>query len=183
MKLRTNNKKTPKKFLLIALAIIAGLTLVYGVFAFQTKAWPFSPASTVNLNPTSSEEKSTGEEIKSDSVNNNTPPNKATPSNDISPSAASASVLFSATTQDNTTYHIRVLIETVLDGGTCALSLTKSGEQTYTANADIQSGPSSSTCKGFDIPLTDLSPGTWVATVTITSGSTTGTATKDITVQ
>ncbi|MDB5179802.1 MAG: exported protein of unknown function [Candidatus Saccharibacteria bacterium] len=183
MQIRVKNKKTRKKLLLTTLIVVIILVLGYGVFASQAKIWPFLSANTVNLSPASDTEKSTGEQIKSDSVNSSPQPSKQSPSNDANPSTTTTSVLFSSTTQDTTTYHVRVLIESVLNTGTCSLTLVKSGQQTYTATADIQPGPSSSTCKGFDIPLSSIATGNWNATVTVTSSGTSGAASQEILVK
>jgi hypothetical protein len=56
------------------------------------------------------------------------------------------------------------------------------GEQ-YTAAADTQAMSTSSTCKGFDIPLTALASGKWKAVITFNNDTLTGSANKDITVQ
>jgi len=183
MQTRITKQKTRKKLLLTTLIVVIILALAYGVFAAQAKIWPFPSANTVNLSPATNNEKSTGDQIKSDSVNDDNQPPKETPSNDANPSTTSTSVLLSSTTQDSTTYHIRVLIDSVLNSGTCTLSMTKSGEQTYSSTADVQAGPSSSTCKGFDIPLTSLAVGNWTTTVTVTSGNTTGMVSQEISVK
>jgi len=182
MQIRLKNKKSKKvKIITLAIVIIL-LGGAYAAFASYQNIWPFSSTTPVNLDSPSTDEIKTGEQIKSDSVESDDEV-KENPSNDVDPTATNATIMFTSTTQDSTAYRIRVLIDSVLGSGTCTLSLSKSRSATYNSTVEIQSGPSSSTCKGFDIPLTEVSAGDWTATITVTSGVTTGTATKGISIQ
>lgn len=175
------NKKPSKRYLVIAIAFILILA-GYTASAYQLNLWPFQSKDTVNLSPASDDEKSAGENIKSDTVNPSSD-SKETPSNDVDPSVTSLSVDFSATTQTDFNYQIRILIGSVLANGKCTITVTKTGSPTYTAEARIQPGPSSSTCQGFDIPLANLNSGTWTASVSVESDNATGTATKEISIK
>jgi hypothetical protein len=64
---------------------------------------------------------------------------------------------------------------TDVTNGTCNLKLTKDNDtKTYSSNV-INTGTYYS-CDGFNIPVTDLSSGTWVVSLNVTSGSRSGTA-------
>lgn len=70
---------------------------------------------------------------------------------------------------------IRVSIDQTLGSGTCDLTMT-SGSATYTATAPvIQSGATTSSCEGFDVPVSELSAGAkWGINIKISSGDKTG---------
>lgn len=70
---------------------------------------------------------------------------------------------------------IRVSIDQYLTDGTCELVL--SGPSSYTATAPVAPEASTSTCQGFDIPLSALTPGEYDIRINITSGSLAGTLT------
>ena len=70
---------------------------------------------------------------------------------------------------------IRTSIDQYLADGTCELSLT--GPTSYSAATLVIPEASTSTCQGFDIPLSDLSSGEYNIQINITSGSLSGTLT------
>lgn len=63
---------------------------------------------------------------------------------------------------------IRVNIDQYLDSGTCRLSL--GGGTEYSDVASVVSSASTSTCEGFDIPLSELASGTYKITIDLNSG-------------
>ena len=69
---------------------------------------------------------------------------------------------------------LRTTINQALKSGSCVLTLT-SGGRSVTKNTNIVQNPSSSSCAGFDVPLSELSPGRWDITITITSDGKSGT--------
>ena len=68
---------------------------------------------------------------------------------------------------------IRVNIDQYLSSGTCELTL-KNGDKSYTESANIADSASTSTCEGFDIPLSKLSSGSWGIIIRLSSGDKTG---------
>jgi hypothetical protein len=60
--------------------------------------------------------------------------------------------------------------------------MTKDGSN-YSTSVDIQALASSSTCKGFDVPLSQLSSGTWNISIDISVGSKTGHITDQVKVE
>lgn len=111
-------------------------------------------------------------------------PVQSTPnSNDQNTPTPPSTITGSITSKNktSTTLQIRVLIDQILSGGTCKLTLTnKSTGTTVVKSADILASPSSSTCKGFDIALSELKSGTYDITIAITSESQTGTITGNV---
>ena len=63
---------------------------------------------------------------------------------------------------------IRNTIDQLVGGGTCELTLT-SGSKTVTKSAEIIQNPSSSSCAGFDVPVSELGSGQWDIKIKITS--------------
>jgi len=72
-------------------------------------------------------------------------------------------------------YRIRVNIDQFLKlPGTCMLSVISDGKVVYTDYVNIISNPSSGSCKGFDIPLTKLSPGEYNIKIEVNANQKTG---------
>lgn len=88
-------------------------------------------------------------------------------------------VTIASVNQNDGVLQIRTLISAVTSTGSCTLTLVKEGV-TITRTAQIQALPSSATCKGFDIALSELSVGPWQATLVYENDELTGTATKEI---
>ena len=68
---------------------------------------------------------------------------------------------------------IRVEIDQFLTSGTCKLVLSK-GENTYSEDANIFADASTSTCEGFNIPVSKLEDGNWKIRIELSSNSKTG---------
>ena len=54
---------------------------------------------------------------------------------------------------------IRVNIDQYLSSGTCELTLARSGATIYSSIANIGGGAATSTCEGFDVPVSNLGGG------------------------
>ena len=63
---------------------------------------------------------------------------------------------------------IRNTINQFIDSGTCELTLT-SGDTAIRRSAEIIQNPSSSSCAGFDIPLSELGSGQWSIEIYVSS--------------
>ena len=77
---------------------------------------------------------------------------------------------------------IRVNIDQYLNGGNCSLTLTKDGNSVYTASASIIDSASTSTCEGFNVPVSGLSSGKYNIVININSGEKTGIISGEVTV-
>lgn len=177
------NKKS-KKYILIGIAALVVLLLSCAAAAWHYSFWPFNSTQKTNLNPPSSDEKQAGDQIKADSLETISNENASKSGDNQSPTSTSGapistvSVDITAANQNNPNFQIRVLIQALLSGGECKLTLTK-GSSVYTATVPIASTSSTSTCAGFDVPVNKLSPGTWKAVVDVSSTAMTGQAIKD----
>jgi energy-coupling factor transporter transmembrane protein EcfT len=177
-------KKSPKKFspkkivyIVIAVLLLAALSCTVYVYAFNGSILGWSASSKNETPADNSQQTDTPSSTEETPIDN--PSKGVEPSNDV---PENITVIFSATNQTDTTLQIRALIEAVLGSGQCTLTLT-SGSTTVTKTASVQALASSSTCTGFDIPLTELPAGEWQLNLVVTSGSSKGSVEKGITVQ
>ena len=69
---------------------------------------------------------------------------------------------------------IRVNIDQYLSGGKCILGLRREGASIYGAEASIVDAASTSTCEGFNVPLSDVSNGHFSIVIFLESGGKTG---------
>lgn len=88
----------------------------------------------------------------------------------------------SAINQNESSLQVRILIDRILADGTCTIELTM-GSLTVSKTANIFSLPGNSTCEGFDIANSELSPGTWHYQITAVSGGKTGTTSGSVEVR
>lgn len=76
---------------------------------------------------------------------------------------------------------LRVTIDQSLSSGSCQLRLTNAGK-TLTKTALVIPNPSSSSCQGFNVPVSELGSGAWQIEITVSSGDRSGTIVSSITI-
>ena len=164
MKINKKNSTQQKKSVFI-ISIIAAVLLVAISAAILIKVAPNSnQGSTINLDKPTEEQLQTGDDIKNEAngENSQTGSDPALPPKAIEGSdQKTVNTEITAANIDGAVLHVRTLIQYVTTTGSCTLTLTGPQQRTYTATAAIQAMPSSSTCRGFDIALSDLSSGEW----------------------
>lgn len=175
LKQKKSNKKIP---FILAIVVIFIVAISVYVFAFNGSifGWQFRKDDpTVNLDPPTNEQKETGNQTKRDAIEKNQekPDNEDTPGADNS--SDSLSVSFSTINQNENGLQIRVMIQEVFTDGTCVVTLTHE-DQVVTKTASIYPMASVSTCKGFEIPIAELSAGTWNIEATVTNHDRSGQA-------
>jgi hypothetical protein len=191
-------KKSYKKNIAVGIAaalllvVLALMTYVYG-FNGSVLGWPqhhqASPINTSSTDPKAPTESQikAGNNIKQNSVSNSPPSSntKMGVSNDQPPSPtpnpgskSTVSLAITSTNQNDVTMQIRSIIYSIQNTGTCTLTLTKLNNPTITMTAGVQALPSSSTCKGFDVPLSQLSKGQWTANLDFSNDTVTGSTVK-----
>ena len=69
---------------------------------------------------------------------------------------------------------IRVNIDQYLNGGNCTLKVLKGGSIVYNATAAVIDSASTSTCEGFNVPVSSLPSGNVDITISISSNGKTG---------
>ncbi len=178
-------KLFPRKLIIatsLSLVLIIGaLTYVYA-FHGNLFGWTTNKASSndgaINYEPATPEQQQAGTTVKTGS--SDTP---AAPTTSPGSTLKNVQVTITAANQNGSTLQIRALIGAVENTGTCTLVLSRSGQSSVIKTAGIQALSSTSTCQGFDIQTSELSPGTWGALITYSSSTLTGSATKSITIQ
>lgn len=186
------HKRTFKKPLLITVAIIIliGITFCLYVYVFKGpipdwKKSPVTQVNTVNYDKPSKEQSEAGDNIENDNKSNN--PSQVGSDRAPQPSGTSQDkgktpVTITSSGQNGNTAQIRSLISAVVNTGTCTLTMTKQA-QTVIKTSPIQSLPSSTTCQGFDIPISELSPGTWKVELVFENDTLKGVASSNINIQ
>jgi hypothetical protein len=175
----------------VALVVIAGGLATY-VYAFNGNVFGWTASkddsSSINLDEPTDEQKQAGDDIKKQNLENegkdstgNTDTTE-TPETQPGPDKSKVSITITSSSADTTTYRLRALISALESSGTCTLTLTKD-QQTVTKTADIQPSATTSTCKGFDIPVSELSAGQWNATLTYESDTLLGSASTSVTIK
>lgn len=175
---------------LTGVVFVVAICALYLAIAYQNSLWPFVSKEAFNTEPPSASQVDAGKQQKSQSadIGNSTKQNSGSdpapqpsqPTDGSTPTVGFNIVSASVNSSSNI-LHIRTMLQTVTSSGTCKLTMTGPEGKVFTATTDIQAGPSSSSCQGFDIPVSSLSPGAWDISIQYESDTATGLATKEIT--
>ncbi len=183
MKIKTS--KITKKTIIVAAVSLAVILLSYTAAAAVYKLYPFNVSSNTEATTTQQEadninydepteaqkqageaqKKLTAEQQQDDEVSSNPP-----------------EVTITALNQTADMVQIRTLISAITDQGKCTLTLTKDST-VVVKSVGIQALPSESTCKGFDVAVSELASGSWNASVVVEVGSLSGSAVKEFTIE
>lgn len=179
--MKLSRKKSPHYIrtilIVIAILVFAAALAWYLLRQKNSSTSTLGPVNTVNYDaPTKSQS-----DVVTDTP---TPTNEnQAPTSQTAENTGTIDVSISSANSSSGELRIRTIIRPVTTGS-CALTLTKSGSQTITKQADLQTMSTYSTCQGFDIPLGTLSPGSWTASVSAkTSSGATGSAYREVTVE
>lgn len=186
--------QTSKNYKKIFAAVSVGIIILVAssVAAYYFELGPFNSRTneSVNLEPAKEEEKSTGSDTKQSTLEQNNA-GKHNTGSDPSPAPQpvegsnkkSVGMEISAANQTDTSLQVRTYIQTVTDTGVCSLSIKNANGVTYTATADVQALASTTTCKGFDIPVEKLSPGRWTVVINFSNDNLIASATKVVVIK
>ncbi|HEX6462226.1 MAG TPA: hypothetical protein VFZ58_03035 [Candidatus Saccharimonadales bacterium] len=193
MKIQHQNKNKKRVFIACIAVVILLAGLATYLFAFKGTFFGWNPIIKTTHNygdvPTSDQIKA-GEAIEQQTdeashsgENPNAVGSERPPASTPDPNGGKAivAIRISSVNQNDGLLQIRTLISSIISSGTCALVL-QNGSSVITKTAEVQALPSSATCKGFDIPLSDVPDGVWRATLTFENATLKGSETKDITV-
>lgn len=187
MKVQTKSRP-PRKILVILLILGVVLALGYTATAYVTKSlWPFAehPKTTNDQQPQNNTQDTDTTESETPPAPEPTPENPTkTPSqfDGTDPNTNSnLTVLINYLGVTNSNLTVRTTIDQYISSGSCTLTLSRAGAASITRQADIVANPSSATCKGFDIPTTELSSGNWTVTITVTGGDKSGSVSDEVT--
>ncbi|AGL62207.1 exported protein of unknown function [Candidatus Saccharimonas aalborgensis] len=177
MRIQNRNQTRP----ILVFSAIVGIVLFTLLGAsYYFKKWPFSPASsstsqtnsTINYTKPTEQQMTAGTQAKEQAAANSSQQNtdkKDTPLG-----------VTLTTVQPGTVVYIRAMIDKVTTSATCHLAMVGPGQKTYSAEAPTQALAGTSTCRGFNIPMTSLAPGIWKITVSVTDdGTLSGSATTE----
>lgn len=181
MKIHKNTRRLP---LVLLLALVVSGVGIAGYFLYFKEGAPFNAASTtdkpsINYDTPSDGQVAAGNDAKKDAVNSSDTDNSADdpkqpsdPPSTESSLGKTAPLGHSITVREvnNSTLYVRNEIEGVYSSGTCVLILTKNG-RTITKKSGVQALAQVSTCRGFNVPTSELSQGTWNITLTVTIGN------------
>lgn len=165
---------TRRLLLVVALILLFIAGIVGTLYLFRLG--PFSPTtnqttnqgqSPIDYNPPTKEQVSTGETIKEQTTNgaSGSDPSPAPTPPAAGSTKSSVGMEMTSTNIELGTVHLRTLIQAITSSGTCTLTATGPSGKTLTMTAGVQAGPSTSTCKGFDIPMSSLSTGKWTFSI------------------
>lgn len=190
MQLKQTSHRKRTVLLLTAIGVLclgAGLAYALATGGFTS---PQSDDAQVDYKTPTDQQIKGGEAIEqqsAESSNNGADPNQVGSDRGVGSSPTTddgktgVNVTISAANQNDGVLQIRTLISSIINTGTCTLTLTK-GSAVVTRSAGVQAIASSATCKGFDIPVSQLSPGAWQASVTFENDTAKGTGTRTVTV-
>ncbi|NCO10857.1 hypothetical protein GW930_03055 [Candidatus Saccharibacteria bacterium] len=181
--MKIKNRYTTKRNLVIALAalLVVGLaSLSIYVFAMNGNlfGWQLNPTTQEQSSsetdaidtedatpdpesPPTDEQISDGAEIKRDSLTES--------EQDETPQTTTVQITAASQSAPGETVSIRAFIQKTTNQGTCTLTMSNGNKQVL-KTAQIQALPSGSTCKGFDVAFSELSSGTWNATIEYRNG-------------
>jgi len=146
--------------------------------------WPFaaqkSHSSTVVNNEPHQEKSKSTNNTKVKSPSNQTPKQYDTPEDsNQSDSTLNGTINYSNVVDD--TLSVRATINQKLSSGSCQLTLkNQTTGQTVVKSANIIANPSSSTCSGFDIPVSQVGSGNWSIVIDLTSSNESGQITGSV---
>lgn len=172
MKIKIRKQPNKAIFIVVGILLIVGIlaTSAYAYFNSQSEQNDPTLINDVDYDAPSDDQIQAGEDIKKGSVDD-----------DGGEPANANNVTITAKENDGTLLRIRTLVGAVSSTGTCDLTLEKDGV-TVTRSALTQPLASNSTCKGFDIPVSELSSGVWDLTIEVTINNETSTVVDKVTI-
>lgn len=171
----TTKRKAPKVIIAAIITLLLLGTAVFAYFYFITpqtdNTRQIRPTGEVDYNPATEEQIKAGADQKGRNQTDSPSPDKE---GDIS-------ITITSINATSSSLQLRTELLLISNTGTCTLTLKK-GNTTITKEVGIQAGPTTSTCKGFDMNEA-LSSGVWTATVSVVSGERSGTTSQEFTVE
>lgn len=186
------NKKDTTKRVIIIIGLVLALLVAGVAAAALLKLGPFAstalPRESVDLNKPTDDQVKNGESIKQDTVENKGGSTGSDPLPSPTPGTtpgdkSTVDMQITAYNQDSDTVYIRSLIQLITSSGSCQLRMSGPNGKTYSATSGVQAVSSSSTCGGFNIPVSSLSPGNWTINLSFSNDSYSASVTRDIVVK
>lgn len=175
---QTKSKKLAIIITTLVILILAGIIL-YSYIKLQQQNLA---SDSLHYDGATSEQKQQGDAAKSASIgadDASKPNTTATGSDSASPTAGTVQVTIPSAQQTNDTVRITTSIGAITSDGTCTITI-QNGSRTHSESVAVQPLASTSTCKGFTVPVLNLGTGTWTITLEYTSSSLSGKATSTV---
>jgi len=168
MKIKTNKSKN-KYLIAIPLVILACALPILWYTNTQRTNDPSQDSPDITSKPTT-EQIEAGDRSKEESTNNNdATPIEKSPTELLEKTRIDSYI--TALNQTDSELQIRTNINALISSGSCKVQLSQPAQQTVTEVAGVTTLASTSTCKGFNIPLSKLAKGKWSITLTVSSNS------------
>lgn len=175
MKIKKNKTRKKKTSLLFILLItIALLGILYYAFFVKGGIFGLNQMNSPHINyaPPTDQQKRAGQQKKEESIVNDTDdPQKESVDQSSVSDRDNPSITITSTNQNGSLMQIRSMISSITETGSCTLILTNQEGSKVTKESNVQAYPSYSTCKGFDVPITELNPGKWSILLTYVSAT------------
>ena len=178
MQIKRKQISTSRRFLWAVLGVLLLVAVISAVDYFKTGSlfgWnPFSTKvqPTSGNNPPSPQQINNGSGIKATALDSGKTSGSDQPAAPVAQADGRLLVQVDITSVNkiNSITRVGVLISTLDQSGTCTITVTtKAGDTVYTASAGVQALPNSSTCKGFDIPNSNLPASGYTITISYVS--------------
>lgn len=183
--MKINTSRSHKKIIVTTIVlIVAAIAGAAGYYWYtRTLPKPDRPENSVDYNKPTSSQQAAGTEARKEFETKQTDASRYQSGDNKSnaPSTpTSVAVQITTASVSGTTLKIRTVIPTIDSSGSCSATLIKSSER-VTRQVKTQTMGSYTTCQGFDIPISELSKGTWTVTVDYSgSESRSGRATQEV---
>ena len=175
---KTNRKRNVVAVVILALVLLAGMI----AWACHYQQWPFAPpvaqekpVNTVDYTAPTKQQAETGtatkERVAEQAKQQESQEGSTTPSGTIPVNITAV--------QPGETVYIRTLISSVTSSATCKLDMAGPDGKTYTTSVGTQALAGSSTCQGFNIPMSELGSGSWKITISVNDGTNEGAITTE----
>ena len=173
MNISRKNKLNKKIIIIISCAVLIIVAVIIGYLSLHTPDQTSNNVSEDNTEINISPDK---EDAMEGSISQNRESEKNPIQNDATDvDQTTLNGYITAKNVANGTLQVRVQIEQYLTSGTCKITVGSYSEQT-----DVIPNPSSSTCKGWDIPISKLQKGKQTITIHVNSASNNLTITDEV---
>ncbi len=189
--MQIKKQSSSKKIVLIIVAILVIICGGAAAMAYY-KVGPFASKSTdsVNLDRPTDDQVKAGSSAKAQTADSDS--KSSSTGSDPLPSPTPASTPggkstvgmdITAANQNSSTLQVRTLIQTISSTGECILKMSGPSGKAYSASASVHAIASSTTCEGFDIPMSSLSAGSWKISISFENDSLAASASREVTLQ
>ena len=175
--LKSNHrKKSWAVTAILVIVILAACGILWWFLIGKSQISNARKNTDVNYGKPSHEQKQAGDQIKAEARQTKTggsdQPSAPTPIPNSN--QQQVGVTITAAQPSGSQYLVRTVINAVSSTGTCTLTMEKPGSPTVTMSTGTQPLASTSTCKGFNVPLSSLSSGTWNLSIKFSDGNLVG---------